>query len=60
MDKMDFRGRILNVQFGRGGKHEQEHYERLRMTQYENRDFEKRERPRRSEYSEYNQMRSRE
>lgn len=57
---MDFRGRILNVQFGRGGKHEQEHYERLRMTQYENRDFEERERPRRSEYSEYNQMRSRE
>lgn len=50
---MNFRERILNVQFGRGGKHQQEHYESLKMSQYYNRDFEERDRPRKSEYNDY-------
>lgn len=57
---MIFRERILNVQFGRGGKHQQDHYESLKLVPYVNRDIEERERPRRSEYNDYDKMGSRE
>jgi len=39
MNKLLFNGRNLNVQFGRGGKHQQQHYEALIVDPEKYRDF---------------------
>ena len=45
MNKVLFNGRNLNVQFGRGGKHQQEHYETLKISPSKDRNFEGRRKP---------------
>lgn len=49
MNKVLFNGRNLNVQFGRGGKHQQEHYETLKISPGRYREFSEREKTKRSD-----------